>query len=95
MPRAFDVGWFPAQARSLFSAHPKVRKILSDDDFLAAYTDAAGASVPDDFYHQVELFRARANISIAAFFIKVKLGESGELWRILVESEGALAHLEL
>jgi len=94
MPRAFDVGWFLAQTHSMLSSNPKIRINLSDDDFLAAYIDAAGSAVPDDFYDQVELFRARANISIAAFFIKLKLGDGGALWRILVESERALAHLD-
>jgi 3',5'-nucleoside bisphosphate phosphatase len=90
MPPAFDVGWFLAQFRSQFAAYGYIRTSLSEEDFLEAYRAEAGAAVSGDFPRQVELFRARANISIAAFLIKLDLGQSGELWRILVEAERAL-----
>lgn len=90
MPPAFDVGWFLAQFRSQFAAHPEVPASLAEEEFLAAYLSEADAELPDDFLRQIELFRARANISIAAFLVKLELGETGELWRTLVESERAL-----
>lgn len=90
MPPAFDVGWFLAQFRSQFAAHPEIPTSLAEEEFLAAYLIEVGSALPNDFLRQVELFRARANISIAAFLIKLGLGESGELWRTLVEAERAL-----
>jgi len=41
----------------------------------------------------VELFRARTNLSIAAFFIRVGMGESEDLWRVLVEAEQSLSQI--
>jgi hypothetical protein len=41
----------------------------------------------------VELFRARTNLSIAAYLVKVGMGESEDLWRVLVEAERALTNL--
>ncbi|MCM0082587.1 hypothetical protein L4X63_13385 [Geomonas sp. Red32] len=55
--------------------------------------EAAGDLLADDFWRRVELFRARANVSIAAFVVKMQLGNSPELWRVLVESERALTYL--
>jgi len=47
-------------------------------------------AIPKDFLRQVELFRARANISIASYLVKLGLGDSAELWQLLVEAERAL-----
>jgi 3',5'-nucleoside bisphosphate phosphatase len=94
MPPAFDVGWFLAQLRSQCAAHPEIPAGLAEEEFLAAYLTEAGTAHPKDFLRQVELFRARANISIAAFLIKLGLGETGELWRILVEAERALIYYD-
>jgi hypothetical protein len=47
--------------------------------------------IEPDFQRQVELFRARANPNIAAFLIKVGMGDSEDLWRVLVEAEPAIA----
>jgi hypothetical protein len=91
LPPAFDVGCFVAQFRNQFFAHPEVREALPEELFLAAYRAERGA-VEADFLHQVELFRARTNLSIAAYLIKLGLGESEDLWRVLVEAEQALMH---
>ena len=93
MPPAFDVGWFLTQFRNQFAAHMHVIANCKDEDFLEAYATEAGEDVQPDFLRQVELFRARTNISIASFMIEMGLGESGELWRILVEAERALTNL--
>jgi 3',5'-nucleoside bisphosphate phosphatase len=90
MPIAFDVGWFLAQFRSQLADHPKVRADLTEEEFIETYLQEANHAIPPDFPRQVELFRARANISIAAFFVKLKIGGTGELWRVLVEAERAL-----
>jgi 3',5'-nucleoside bisphosphate phosphatase len=93
MPPAFDVGWFLAQLRSQLAAHGEIRADLSEEDFIEAYAAEAADALPVNFLRQVELFRARTNISIAALFIKLGLEKSTELWRILVEAERALTYL--
>lgn len=92
MPAAFDAGCFLAQFRNQFFAYPELLATLPEDLFLQIYTDEAG-DLPIDFLRQVELFRARANLSIAAYLIKVGLGESDNLWRVLVEAERALTNI--
>jgi len=90
MPRAFDVGCFLAQFRNQFFAHPSILQAFPEALFLDAYLQDADA-VGDDFRRQVELFRARTNLSIAAYLIKLGLGESEDLWRVLVEAEQAVS----
>jgi hypothetical protein len=89
MPPALDVGCFLAQFSNQFHGFPGIRSNYPDELFLDAYTEAAGG-VTDGFGRQVELFRARTNLSIAAYLIKVGLGESENLWRIILESEQML-----
>jgi 3',5'-nucleoside bisphosphate phosphatase len=89
---AFDVGTFLAQFRNQFYPHPEVRQKVSESLFLESYLEAAEHPV-GDFLSQVELFRARTNMSIAYYLIKVGLGESENLWRVLVESDQALTGL--
>ena len=66
-----------------------------DDQRHGAIVLAPGlvASAISDFLRQVELFRARTNLSIAAYLIKVGLGESDNLWRVLLEAEQALTNI--
>ncbi|GFO68854.1 phosphotransferase [Geomonas limicola] len=90
MPPAFDVGWFLAQFRSQFGQHPELRGRYPEESFLETYRGEMGELLDEDFPVQVELFRARTNLSIGAYLVKLKLGESGELWRILVEAEHSL-----
>jgi hypothetical protein len=89
MPPAFDVGCFLAQFSNQLHGFTEIRSAYPDDLFLDAYTEAVGG-LPDGFVRQVELFRARINLSIAAYLIKVGLGESDNLWRILLEIEQTL-----
>lgn len=94
LPPAFDVGWFLAQFRSQFASHPEIRARYPEAVFLDTYRGEAGDLLAEDFPNQVELFRARTNLSIGAYLVKLKLGEGGELWRILVEAERALLALD-
>jgi thiamine kinase-like enzyme/predicted metal-dependent phosphoesterase TrpH len=89
LPPAFDVGCFLAQFRNQFFPHEDIIRDFPEEIFLDAYRDAAGKR-EDDFIEQVELFRARANMSIAAYLIKLGLGDSSDLWRVLLEAEKAL-----
>ncbi len=59
---------------------------------MEAYLDE-GPPVGDEFLWQVELFRARTNLSIAAFLIRVGMGESEDLWRVLVDAEQSLSQI--
>ncbi|HJV33783.1 phosphotransferase [Geomonas sp.] len=93
LPPAYDVGWFLAQARSQFASHPKLVGGFLEETFLNAYREAAGELLDGDFWRQVELFRARANVSIATYLVMLELGDAGELWRVLVESERALTYV--
>lgn len=92
LPRAFDVGCFLAQFRNQFFRNYEIRQRYPESLFVENYL----RSVPDvdsDFMQQVELFRARTNMSIAAYLVKVGLGDSEDLWRVIVEAEQAMSHL--
>lgn len=92
MPPAFDVGTFLAQFRNQFYGRQEVHDKVSENIFLQKYLNEAHH--PDyDFLRQVEVFRARTNLSISYYLIKLKLGESDNLWRVLVEAEHHLARI--
>ncbi len=93
LPRAFDVGCFLAQLRNQLFRHPELLDRLKDGLFLQAYLGAS-TGLPQDFLRQVELFRARTNLSIAAYLVKVGLGDSDDLWRVLVEADRALCEAQ-
>jgi len=93
LPPAFDVGTFLAQFRNQFFDFPEILARLPEDVFLDAYAAEAGP-LSADFAGQVELFRARTNLSIASYLIKVGMGESEDLWRVLVEAERALLQFQ-
>ncbi len=90
MPAAYDVGTFLAQYRNQLYPWGEILRELPESLFLEAYLQERGA-VPDDFGFQVSTFRARTNLSIAAYLIKLGLGDSENLWRVLVEAEEALS----
>ena len=85
LPPAFDVGTFLAQFRNQFFANPEILARLNEEIFLDAYVTEAGPPT-GEFLRQVELFRARTNLGIASYLIKVGMGESEDLWRVLVEA---------
>lgn len=90
LPPAFDVGCFLAQFRNQFFHHPQVLEHYSDSAFLQPYL-ARRRVVESDFEAQVATFRARTNLSIAAFLVKLGLGGSEDLYRVLLEGEQALS----
>lgn len=91
---AFDVGTFLAQFRNQFFYHGEVLGKVSESMFLNSYVEAAD-DLPADFRAQVELYRARANMCIAYYLIKVGMGESENLWRVLVEADQSLTRLAM
>ncbi len=92
MPPAFDVGTFLAQFRNQFYGRREVLDKVSENIFLQKYLNEA-SPLDEDFLRQVEVFRARTSLSISYYLIKLKLGESENLWRVLVEAEHHLARL--
>jgi aminoglycoside phosphotransferase (APT) family kinase protein len=88
-PQAYDVGTFLAQFRNQFSGTGILRE-YTEDAFLEAYQQRAHG-LPSDFLRQVELFKARTDLSIASYLIKVGMGDSQDLWRVLVEAERSIA----
>lgn len=88
-PPAFDVGCFLAQFRNQLFSYPEIISRLSDDAFLQAYENEIG-TLAAGFHRQVEIFRARSNLSIASYLISVGKGDSPDLWRVLVEAEQSL-----
>ena len=83
------MGTFLAQFRNQFSA-TRILQEYTEDAFLEAYQKRA-STLPSDFLRQVDLFQARTNLSIASYLIKVGMGDSQDLWRVLVEAERSLA----
>ena len=94
MPPAFDVGTFLAQFRNQFYDKREVFAKVSENIFLQKYLNEA-RQLDDDFLRQIELFSARTSLSISYYLIKVGLGESENLWRVLVEAEHHLARLAI
>jgi aminoglycoside phosphotransferase (APT) family kinase protein len=92
LPRAFDVGCFVAQYRNQFFSRLDIRERFPLQIFLDAYLHNLHDK-EENFAAQIDLYRARTNLSIAAYLIRLGLGDSEELWRVLVEGEEALAHL--
>jgi hypothetical protein len=93
LPQAFDVAVFLTQFRNQFTALPAVIEEVPEDIFLDGYLSSVG-SVDQGFFEQLELFRARADLSIASFLVQIGLGESENLWRVLIEAERALTKFE-
>ncbi len=92
LPASLDVGCFLAQFRNQFILHRSLQERYPESVFLDAYLAASGELSPG-FVREVELFRARTNLSIAAYLVKLGLGESADVWRVLVEAERALTNL--
>ncbi len=94
MPPAFDVGTFLAQYVNQFFEYGELRENVPEDIFLHTYLEES-REVGSDFLSQVELFRARTSLSICYYLVKVGLGDSENLWRVLVEADQRLARLSV
>jgi aminoglycoside phosphotransferase (APT) family kinase protein/predicted metal-dependent phosphoesterase TrpH len=94
MPPAYDVGTFLAQFRNQFYGNRAVLSKVPEELFLSTYLQQIGR--PDsDFLLQVELYKARTALSICYHLIKVGLGDSENLWRVLIEAGRILTHLQV
>jgi len=92
LPRAFDVGTFLAQYVNMFLHQREVQRNAPALVFLRAYLDHA-ENLEEDFIAQVDLYRARTCLSILYYLAKLRMGESEDFWRVLVEAERSLAAL--
>jgi 3',5'-nucleoside bisphosphate phosphatase len=92
MPPAFDVGTFIAQFRNQFFGNREVLSKVSEELFLEEYVRKA-RSLDSNFVRQVELYTARTSLSISYYLIKVGMGDSENLWRVLIEAERTLSRL--
>lgn len=92
MPRAFDVGTFLMQFRNQFYGNNEVHAKVDSSVFLEEYLLEAD-ELDEDFTSQVEMYKARTALSICYYLIKVELGESDNLWRVLVEAEQSIASI--
>ena len=81
-----------AQFRNQFYDTTQVFNKVSENIFLQKYLNEA-KQLSGDFLRQVEVFRARTTLSIGYYLIKLNMGESENLWRVLVEAEHHLARL--
>jgi hypothetical protein len=94
MPPAYDVGTFLAQFRNQFYGNHAVLSKVPEELFLSTYLQQI--SRPDsDFLLQVELFKARTALSICYHLIMVGMGDTENLWRVLVEAGRNLTHLQV
>lgn len=84
-PAAFDVGWFLAHYRHQFSAEPRILDSYPAALFLESYR-AAAVGLDSDFDHAVDVFTARAGISIAAYLVKLGLGDGAAVARLLADA---------
>lgn len=94
---AFDIGYFLSQFENQFFGERKILGDFTQADFIAAYIDElpAGArrNARKELPAQAELFKARANLSIAAFLIKLGKGESPETTAAVKKSLKIIAKL--
>jgi hypothetical protein len=90
MPRAFDVGTFLAQFRNQLFHYPGALEAVSAELFLDTYVRESD-ELPLDFPVEIEIYKARAGLSILYYLNKVGMGDSEDFWRVLVETEHSLA----
>jgi aminoglycoside phosphotransferase (APT) family kinase protein/predicted metal-dependent phosphoesterase TrpH len=92
MPPAFDVGSMLVQMRNQFFTHPEALLHAPAELFLQHY-QLAGGAVDGLFAAEVELFQARADLSIAYYLLKVGKGYSADIWRVIIDADRRLARL--
>lgn len=93
LPQAYDVGTFLAQYENQLRPYPQVLGNAPPRLFLEAYLSSFGR-VPAGFRIQVELFKARTALSIMHYLVKVGMGESSDLWQVMLSAEKSLVRVE-
>jgi 3',5'-nucleoside bisphosphate phosphatase len=88
-PRSFDVGWFLAHYRHQFEQEPGILRAHPARLFLEGYRREA-EGLEEDFERLVAFFAARADLSIAAYLVKLGLGGSPVVERLLGAARAAI-----
>ncbi|KJS28754.1 MAG: hypothetical protein VR64_23255 [Desulfatitalea sp. BRH_c12] len=89
LPAAYDVGTFVAQYENQLRSHPLVLSHAGSGFFVDAYLQAV-ACPGTDFRARVALFKARTALSIMYYLVKVGMGDSEDLWHVMLSAEQAL-----
>ncbi len=92
LPRAFDVGTFLAQYLNMFFNNYEIQQKAPSAIFLETYL-ATATDLEHDFLNNVNLYKARACLSILYYLAKVDLGESENFFRIMVEAEKSMVSI--
>jgi 3',5'-nucleoside bisphosphate phosphatase len=87
----FDAGTFLSQYRNMFFDNHEFLRKFPPGIFLNRYAEKLNTK-SEDFYSNVKLYKARANISILYYLVKVGKGSSENFWTILIETERNIAH---
>lgn len=90
LPRAFDVGSFLAQYKNMLFDSQQIYINAPPDIFYEEYVSKA-ENLPQNFYSQVQLYKARACLSIIYYLVKVGKGDSENFWTVMVGTERNLA----
>lgn len=83
---AFDVGYFISQWSYQFRNEPKIMARYGASSFVREYLAASNRPGTDAFLSEVNLFRIRGNVSVAAYLIKLGMGESEDMEAIIGQS---------
>jgi len=86
MPKAFDVGYFIAQFIYQFHKTPDILKEYNQELFVNFYKESA-QHLHKNFDSQVEIFKARAFLSIASFLIRVGKGQGSNMKYVFLQLE--------
>lgn len=92
LPRAFDVGTFLAQYLNMFFTNGEVQQKAPAGIFLDTYLNLVN-DLEEDFLNQVNLYKARASLSILYYLAKVDMGDSENFFRIMIEAEKNLVSI--
>lgn len=90
LPAAFDVGSFVSQYRNMFFDRLDILSGVPVELFVGEYLAQTGKASPE-FDFQLDVYRARTNLSILAYLAKVGMGGSENFWSLLVDAERRVA----
>lgn len=82
----FDLGYFISQYRYQFMDYPEIRGRITDHDFYSFYYEFLDENDDVQKKRAVDAFRIRANMSIAAYLIKVGKGVSEDMTAVMSDS---------
>jgi 3',5'-nucleoside bisphosphate phosphatase len=90
----FDAGTFLSQYRNMFFDNPEFLRKFPAKIFFEEYSNKTFIK-HQNFLSNIQLYKARANLSILYYLAKVGKGNSENFWTVLVETERHLAQISL